>query len=307
MRALVTGGLGFIGSTLVDYLIDNHVEVFVIDDSSTGNESYRNSLAQYLPINTSSVNPGESLCNMFDNDLDWIFHLAAKTSVQESIEDPKLYNTNNVTGLVNMLCLARDIKAERFIFSSSSSVYGDPLYTPTDESHITDPISPYGVSKLIGENYCRNFYRTYGLETTCLRYFNVYGDRQHSEGTYAPVIGKFMEQNNKGLPMTIYGDGEQRRDFVHVNDVVRANVMAALIETKSVAKGTCINIGAGYSYSVNQIADMIGGDRINNIQPIIEPRESRASIAKAQDLLGWEPEVSLEEWIDGYKERALLP
>jgi UDP-glucose 4-epimerase len=297
MRALVTGGLGFIGSTLVDYLVDNHVEVFVIDDISTGNESYRNSLAQYLPINTSSVNPGESLCNMFDNDLDWIFHLAAKTSVQESIEDPKLYNTDNVTGLVNMLCLARDIKAERFIFSSSSSVYGDPLYTPTDESHVTDPISPYGVSKLIGENYCRNFYRTYGLETTCLRYFNVYGDRQHSEGTYAPVIGKFMEQKNKGLPMTIYGDGEQRRDFVHVNDVVRANVMAALIETKSVAKGTCINIGAGYSYSVNQIADMIGGDRINNIQPILEPRESRASIAKAQDLLGWEPEVSLEDWI----------
>ena len=299
MRALVTGGLGFIGSTLVDYLVDNHVEVFVIDDISTGNESYRNSLAQYLPINTSSVNPCESLCNMFDNDLDWIFHLAAKTSVQESIEDPKLYNTNNVTGLVNMLCLARDIKAERFIFSSSSSVYGDPQYTPTDESHITDPISPYGVSKLIGENYCRNFYRTYGLETTCLRYFNVYGDRQHSEGTYAPVIGKFMEQKNKGLPMTIYGDGEQRRDFVHVNDVVRANVMAALIETKSVAKGTCINIGAGYSYSVNQIADMIGGDRINNIKPILEPRESRASIAKAQDLLGWEPEVSLEEWING--------
>jgi UDP-glucose 4-epimerase len=106
-----------------------------------------------------------------------------------------------------------------------------------------------------------------------------------------------MEQKNKGLPMTIYGDGEQRRDFVHVNDVVRANVMAALIETKSVAKGTCINIGAGYSYSVNQIADMIGGDRINNIQPILEPRESRASIAKAQDLLGWEPEVSLEDWI----------
>ena len=297
MRALVTGGMGFIGSTLVDYLINNDIEVFVIDDMSTGKEVNRNSLANYLPIGVDALNPGDALCGMFDNDLDWIFHLAAKTSVQESIEDPKLYNENNVSGLLNMLCLARDIGATSFVFSSSSAVYGDVAYTPTDETHGTDPMSPYGASKLIGEIYCRNFFKTYGLRSTCLRYFNVYGDRQHSEGSYAPVIGKFMDQKNNGLAMTINGDGEQRRDFVHVNDVVAANILAATSPVKAASRATCINIGSGVNYSVNQIADMIGGECINNIEPILEPRESLAKISYAKDVLGWVPEVSLEDWI----------
>ena len=298
MRALVTGGLGFIGSTLVDYLIANDVEVFVIDDMSTGKESNRNKFAEYLPLNVAALNPGESLCEMFDNDLDWIFHLAAKTSVQESIEDPKLYNENNVLGLLNVLCLARDIGADRFVFSSSSAAYGDVAYTPTDERHGTYPISPYGASKLIGEIYCRNFFNTYGLRSTCLRYFNVYGDRQHSKGSYAPVIGKFMEQKNNGSPMTIYGDGEQRRDFIHVNDVVSANILAVITDIEAATCATCINIGSGKNYSVNQIANMVGGDRINNIEPLLEPRETLADISYAKDMLGWVPEVSLEEWIN---------
>ena len=297
MRALVTGGLGFIGSTLVDYLIDDGHEVFVIDDMSTGKEAHRNSLAKYMPISVSVLNPGKALCGMFDDNLDWIFHLAAKTSVQESIEDTKLYNENNVLGLLNVLCLARDIGAERFVFSSSSAVYGDVAYTPTNERHGTDPISPYGVSKLIGENYCRNFFKTYGVRSTCLRYFNVYGNRQHSEGSYAPVIGKFMEQKDNGQPMTIYGDGEQRRDFVHVDDVVAANILAATSPVKAASRATCINIGSGVNYSVNQIANMIGGDCINNIEPILEPRETKANISYAKDILGWGPEVSLEDWI----------
>jgi nucleoside-diphosphate-sugar epimerase len=297
MRALVTGGLGFIGSTLVDYLIDNDVEVFVIDDLSRGKDSHRNPLAKYMSISVSALSPGKVLCGMFDNDLDWIFHLAARTSVQESIEEPKLYNENNVLGLLNILCLARDIGAERFVFSSSTAVYGDVAYTPIDERHGTDPISPYGVSKLIGEIYCRNFFKTYGVRSTCLRYFNVYGDRQHSEGSYAPVIGKFMDQKNNGLPMTINGDGEQRRDFVHVNDVIAANILAATSSVEAASRATCINIGSGVNYSVNQIANMIGGDRINNIEPLLEPRETLADISYAKGMLGWVPEVSLEDWI----------
>ena len=294
----MTGGMGFIGSTLVDYLINNDIEVFVIDDMSTGKEVNRNSLANYLPIGVDALNPGDALCGMFDNDLDWIFHLAAKTSVQESIEYPKLYNESNVLGLLNMLCLARDIGAKSFVFSSSSAVYGDVAYTPTDETHGTDPMSPYGASKLIGEIYCRNFFKTYGLRSTCLRYFNVYGDRQHSEGSYAPVIGKFMDQKNNGLPMTINGDGEQRRDFVHVNDVVAANILAATTPIKAASRATCINIGSGENYSVNQIANMIGGECINNIEPLLEPRKTLADISSAKSILGWVPEVSLEDWIE---------
>jgi UDP-glucose 4-epimerase len=280
-------------------LIDNGHEVFVIDDMSTGKESNRNKFAEYLPLNVAALNSGEALCGMFGNNLDWVFHLAAKTSVQESIEDPKLYNESNVLGLLNALCLARDIGAERFVFSSSSAVYGDAEYIPTDEDHGKNIMSPYGASKLIGEIYCYNFFKTYGLRSTCLRYFNVYGDRQHSEGSYAPVIGKFMEQKNNGLPMTIYGDGEQRRDFVHVNDVVAANILAATSPVKAASRATCINIGSGVNYSVNQIASMIGGDRINNIEPLLEPRETLADISYAKGILGWVPEVSLDDWIAG--------
>jgi nucleoside-diphosphate-sugar epimerase len=293
MRTVVIGGMGFIGSNLVDQLIEDGHEVVVIDDLSTGKIENGNEKAEFKSINISHMGV---FSNIFEG-VDWIFHLAAKTSVQESIEDPFPYNAVNVTGLLNVLTLAKDAGVKKFIFSSSSSVYGDGSYIPTDEKHPLNPMNPYGAQKLIGETYCKQFYRTYGLRSTCLRYFNVYGNRQHSQGSYAPVIGKFMEQKNNGLPMTINGDGRQRRDFVHVDDVVAANILAATTDIKAASRATCFNIGSGKNYSVNQIADMIGGDRVNNIEPILEARETLADISKAKHLLNWAPEVSLEDWI----------
>lgn len=297
MKALVVGGMGFIGSNLVDQLINDGHSVIVLDNLSSGKIENGNKKAKFWRLDITT--PRDIFnSNLFEG-VDWVFHVAAKTNVQESIEDPFAYNNTNVTGLLNILSLSNAAGVSKFIFSSSSAVYGDVVYTPTDESHITDPISPYGVSKLIGENYCRNFYRTYGLETTCLRYFNVYGDRQHSEGTYAPVIGKFMEQKNKGLPMTIYGDGEQRRDFVHVNDVVRANILAATSSYDTDFRNNFINIGSGINYSVNEIANMVGDEQVN-VDPVLEPRESLADISKAKELLGWVPKYELKEWLNGH-------
>ena len=161
-------------------------------------------------------------------------------------------------------------------------------------------MSPYGAQKLIGEIYCRNFYHTYGLHSTCLRYFNVYGERQSLEGAYTLVMGKFIQQRLNGEPMTIRGDGNQRRDFTYVGDVVKANILAATTEAEAATQGKAINIGTCLNHSVNEIADMIGGDRIF-VDPVLEPKETLADNTLAKTLLSWEPTENIDEWIKGYK------
>jgi len=309
MKALVTGGAGFIGSHLVDQLIDDGNEVFVIDNLSTGKSENVNPKAWFdYQVDIADVSPHVvGWMNKFvsDNNIDVIFHLAAKARVQPSIEDPISFNETNVTGTLNLLKAAVDGNVKRFVFSSSSSIYGDVHITPTDEFHIAEPLSPYGAQKLIGEVYCKQFYRTYGLRSTCLRYFNVYGDRQNLDGAYALVIGKFIQQRLNGEPMTIRGDGEQRRDFTYVGDVVRANILSALAETKEATRGTPINIGNGSNHSVNEIADMIGGDRIN-VDAVLEPRETLADNNKALHFLDWVPRGDIETWMQGYKKEVGL-
>jgi len=303
MKAIVTGGAGFIGSNLVDQLIDDGHDVFVFDNFSTGKRENVNPKAwcdRALDITDNTHNAYYMTKFMSYNKIDTIFHLAARAQVQLSIEEPISFNKTNVNGTLNMLKGAVDAGVNKFIFSSSSAVYGDLIYTPTDESHRTDPLSPYGAQKLIGEIYCRNFYQTYGLGTTCLRYFNVYGERQSLNGAYASVMGKFAQQRLNGEPMTIRGDGEQRRDFTHVGDVVRANILAALPENERSNKGSCINIGNGDSRSVNEIADMIGGDRIY-VEPVFEPKESLAHNRMAFGMLGWKPTGDIESWVKSYK------
>jgi UDP-glucose 4-epimerase len=294
MKYLVTGGAGFIGSNLVDRLIKDGNEVIVIDDLSTGNRDNLNENISFYQRDISLMTEFD----MFEN-VDVVFHLAAKARVQPSIENPIEFHNTNVNGTLNLLKACVDYGVKRFVFSSSSSVYGDVEQLPTTEEAPLNPKSPYALQKQIGEQYCKLYSKLYGLDTVCLRYFNVYGERQPTEGAYCLVMGIFAGQRLNGEPMTIRGDGEQRRDFTYVGDVVDANIKAATSD--KVGGGDGINIGNGDNRSVNQIADLIGGDRVN-IDPVIEPRETLAHNGKAKFLLDWRPTMELEDWMPKWKE-----
>ena len=298
MKCLVTGGAGFIGSHIVDRLINDGHEVIVVDNLSTGKEENINPKAKFYHMD---------IRNLFERDMikgvDIVFHLACLARVQPSIENPYLYHDVNVNGTHNLLLACKAANVKRFVFSSSSSVYGDTEQVPTNEQCSTEPMSPYAKHKLIGEQYCKLYSELYDIETVSLRYFNVYGDRQPTEGAYCLVMGVFAQQRLNGEPMTIRGDGEQRRDFTYVGDVVEANMKAAFSDRT--LKGEVINIGNGDNRSVNQIADLIGGDRIT-VDPVIEPKETLAYIGKAKFFFDWEPTGNLEEWIPKWKEELGL-
>ena len=308
MKCVVTGGAGFIGSNLVDKLIDEGHEVGIIDNLSTSDKSNINPKAKFynldITMNNMSNKTGNAVKQLgwpFDNwnvfkDVDVVFHLAALARVQPSIENPIKYHNTNVTGTLKMLKAAVNNNVKRFVFTSSSSVYGDVREEdlPTTEEHPTNPMSPYALHKLIGEQYCKLFSELYGLETVCLRYFNVYGERQPIEGAYTLVMGAFAKQLLDGKPMTINGDGEQRRDFTYVGDVVDANIKAMNYPLE--LNGDIFNIGNGDNRSVNQIATMMGGKRVH-IEPVIEPKETLADNSKVKKTLNWKPTQDLKEWI----------
>jgi UDP-glucose 4-epimerase len=231
--------------------------------------------------------------------VEYVFHLAALPRVQPSIENPILYHDVNVNGMLNILVAARDAGVKKVIYSASSAAYGDQKEIPVHEEVKPNPMSPYALHKYIGELKVKLFHDIYGVPTVSLRYFNVYGKRQPIEGAYTLVMGIFARQRLANEPLTIVGDGEQRRDYVSVVDVVRANIMAA--ESEKAGKGEVINIGVGNNYSVNEVAQMMGGEVVH-IEPRIEPRETLADNRRAKELLGWEPTVDLSEWIKEYKQ-----
>ena len=302
MKCIVTGGAGFIGSNLTDRLIDGGHQVTIFDDLSTGFEENINPKATFYKVDISNM---DDYYPYYFNDVDVIFHLACLARVQPSIENPMEYHNANVNGTLNLLEMARKFNIKRFVFSSSSSVYGDAEQVPTTEECELNPMSPYALHKLIGEQYCKLFSELYGIETVSLRYFNVYGERQPTEGAYCLVMGVFAQQLLNGELMTINGDGEQRRDFTYVGDVVDANIKCATIKMKW--DGDIINIGAGDNRSVNQIADLLGGDssRVHR-DPVVEPRVTKADNGKAQFLLNWKSTTTLEEWIPKWKEQIGL-
>jgi len=306
MRCIVTGGAGFIGSNLVDKLIDDGHEVIIFDNYSTGKKENVNPKAKFFLVDISHQ-PSFEHKTMKDimSGVDVVFHLAAKARVQPSIENPIEYHNTNVNGTLNMLDACRRYGVKRFIFSSSSSVYGDVEQLPTPEEHELNPMSPYALHKLQGEQYCKLFSELYDLETVCLRYFNVYGERQNTEGAYCLVMGIFAGQLLKGEPMTINGDGENRRDFTYVGDVVDANIRC--MDYPLELNGDVFNIGNGDNRSVNQIANLLSedGDRINR-EPVIEPKETLANNSKAKKMLGWKPTNKIEDWIIDYKEEMGL-
>lgn len=289
-KVIVTGGAGFIGSNLVDTLIDMGVEVIVLDNLSTGKESNINKKAEFIRCDVSTDRP------LFSN-VDTVFHLAATPQVQYSIENPT--DNNNINSIINMLNLSKKSGVKRFIFSSSSAVYGNPKYTPIDENHPINPLSPYALHKLVGEHYCNLYSNVYGLDTISLRYFNAYGDRMPNKGAYRSVISIFMEQTKNNEPLNIVNDGKQRRDFIHVNDIVKANIISATSLKKF--GGSVYNVGTGKAFTVNQIADMFGGDKKYG-ETRIEPKDSVAENSKIVLDLDWCPTGDLNIWLNNILE-----
>jgi len=297
MRAVVTGGCGFIGSHLVDRLIDRGHEVMVIDNESSDahDEFYYNNEAEYIWYDIADYHLIEHL---FEG-IDYVFHLAAEARIQPAIENPTLAVRTNVTGTCNVLQASRQHGVKRVMYSSTSSAYGLINEPPLLETMPRDCLNPYSVSKCSGEDLCRMYWDLFGLETIIFRYFNVYGERQPTKGQYAPVIGLFQKQVAEGKPMTVVGDGLQTRDYTHVSDVVNANIMASTVENPE-AIGEIFNIGTGTSYSVMDLVDMIGGPHSSHVhmEPRIgESRHTAANIFKAQRTLGWYPKIRLEDWL----------
>jgi UDP-glucose 4-epimerase len=308
-KVVVTGGAGFIGSHLVDALLQRGFLVHVIDNLSGLPERVRSQSGgkreQVNPKATfhkADIRELEAIKPVI-NGATFVFHLAALPRVQYSIEHPGETNEVNVTGTLNALIAAKEGGVKRVIYSASSSAYGDQDTMPLVETMTPNPKSPYGLQKYIGEQYCKVWSAVHGLETVSLRYFNVYGPRLNPDGAYALAIGKFLKQRKAGKPLTIWGDGTQTRDFTHVRDVVRANLLA--MESKKVGKGEVINIGAGRNVSVNDLAKLIGGPVVHE-PPRIEPHDTLADNSLAKKLLGWKPEVKLEDGIKELKRECTM-
>ncbi|HAQ02950.1 TPA: hypothetical protein DEP30_04040 [Candidatus Nomurabacteria bacterium] len=298
MKIIVTGGAGFIGSHIVDMLVLDGHEVHIIDDMSAGKPENINPKATMHKLD---IRDGEALLPIFAS-ATYVFHEAAVPQVQYSIEHPFITNDINVNGTLSVLEACRLNKVKRIIFASSCSVYGDQDKLPIVEDMIPHPISPYALHKSIGEGYMKLYAQIYGLETVCLRYFNVYGPRQSVDGSYPLVIARFLDLRKKGQKLIIVGSGENTRDYVNVADVARANILA--MKGEKVGKGEVINIGTGYQASVNRIAELVGGE-VEHIAPRLEPKSLQAGISKAKELLGWEPSISLEEGIGELKESSI--
>ena len=298
--ALVTGGAGFIGSHLADALIERGFTVRIVDNFLTGNPRNLNPRAELVKAD---IRVPAAIDSAFAG-VDCVFHTAALPRVGLSIERPVETHLVNVVGTLNVLMAARAAGVRRVVYSGSSSVYGEqsgaqpPL--PLRETMTPNPMSPYALQKLMGEEYVRIFHRLYGLGAISLRYFSVYGPRMDLEGAYATVIGAFLRARREGRPLEIRGDGEQRRDFTHVRDVVRANLAAM---DCALGDGSAINVGRGDALSVNRIAELIGGPRVNVAPRAGEPRDTLADLARSRAILGWSPEVAAE---DGVRELMRL-
>jgi nucleoside-diphosphate-sugar epimerase len=290
VKVAVVGGAGFIGSNLVDALIEAGHDVLVVDNFSTG---YRENLNQRAALEEVDIAVDSERLTSALHGREVVYLTAAMPRVPRSIEDPVGTHAVNVTGTLRTLKAAVDAGVRRVVYSSSSSVYGDQPTLPLTEDMPANPLNPYACQKFMGEIYARNFARIYGLETVCLRYFNVYGPRQVTEGAYRLVIGIFMDQRRQGVPLTIHGDGQQTRDFTWVGDVVRANMLAG--ESDRVGQGEPINVGAGTEVSIARIAELIGGPVEYGPPRGFDERFKRAGIERARDLLGWEPRVQIDE------------
>lgn len=296
MNCLVTGGCGFIGSHLVDALVREEHKVVVIDNlSAESNETFYYNQSPSVSYHQIDILDYEKILPLFQG-IDVVFHLAAESRIQPIINNPRLAASVNVLGTCNVLDASRVNRVKRVMYSSTSAAYGLKNKPPLREDMKTDCLNSYSVSKKSGEDFCELYHRMWGLETVIFRYFNVFGERQPTKGQYAPVVGLFLKQVQNGEPMSIVGDGEQRRDFTYVKDIVSANLLAAKSTNEKIF-GEILNVGTGTNTSVNELADLIGGKRINIQQRPGEARETLADNSKIREMLGWKPTVFIEEWV----------
>lgn len=297
-NVLVTGGAGFIGSHLVEALVARGAAVRVLDDFSSGRRENLAAVAGQIEILEGDVRDEKMLSRALEG-IRIVFHLAARPSVWRSVQDPLSTHDINLTGTVKLLWYAREAGVQRFVFSSSSAVYGETPTLPKHEGLAPAPLSPYAVSKLAAENYAVVWNRLYGLKTFALRYFNVYGPRQDPSSPYAAVIPRFLAALRQGQPPTIYGDGEQSRDFTFVSDAVAANLCC--LDAPPEAAGHVYNVARGERVTINELARLLACLWGSSVSPVhVDPRpgdirHSQADIARARRWLGWAPRVGLEE------------
>ena len=300
MRYVVTGGAGFIGSNTVDELVRRGHSVVVLDDLSSGKEENLAEVRGKITIIKGSINDLEIVQKAMLQ-ADYLIHLAARTSVPRSVKDPIDTNRVNVDGTLNVLVAARDNKVKRVVLAASSSAYGDTPTLPKTESMQPVPISPYGVTKYVGELYAQAFGRCYGLENVSLRYFNIFGPRQDPDSPYSGVLSRFSAAFLESAPLVIFGDGEQTRDFTYVDNAVQANILAC---EASGASGKTFNIGTGQATSLNKVVKIFQGISGKALEPKYEPpregdiRDSLADIQLAKEVLDYKPAVGFEEGLE---------
>ena len=297
MRYLVTGGAGFIGSHVVDELVRRGQEVVVLDDLSTGSEANIQDVRGKIDFRVGTITDlkdVQSACR----GADYVIHLAARASVPKSVKDPIGTNHTNIDGTLNVLVASRDAGARRFVYAASSSAYGETAEQPKIETMAPVPISPYGVTKYVGELYAQVFGRVYGLENASIRYFNVFGPRQDPTSQYSGVLSRFVLAILRDEPPVIYGDGEQTRDFTYVANVVDETLRAC---EATGASGRVFNGGTGARITLNQVINLLANITVRKIQPAYESprvgdiRDSQADISLARKVLGYEPAVLFEE------------
>jgi UDP-glucose 4-epimerase len=295
-KAIVTGGNGFIGSHIVDALVNNEEfdEIRIIDNrSSESHEQFYINKSPKVMNWVYDIGDYDLIKDLF-KDVDVVFHLAAESRIQPAIQNPTLATKTNVNGTCNVLQAAREAGCDRVIYSSTSSAYGLKNKPPLKETMPNDCLNPYSVTKVAGEELCKMYTKLFGLKTITFRYFNVYGDRQCTKGQYAPVIGLFLKQKTAGKAMTVVGDGLQTRDYTNVQDVVAANIAAMSVKE---GFGEIYNVGTGKEHTILDIVKMIGGEHKFIPERIGESRFTKADISKTQKVLNWKPTIKLKDYL----------
>lgn len=297
MKFLITGGAGFIGSNIASELLKKGYSVRILDNFSSGKRENLKGMEKDIELVEGDIRSYHIVQDSL-KDIDIVLHQAALPSVPRSIKDPITTNDVNINGTLNILEAAVDLKVKRVVYASSSSVYGDNPVLPKVETMTPNPLSPYAVSKLTGEKYCNVFSRIYGLETVCLRYFNVFGPRQDPTSQYSAVIPKFIKAISQDIQPVIYGDGEQSRDFTYISNVIQANILAATSDCES---GITVNCAVSGQITLNDLVKEMNTLMNKDIHPIYEgPRagdikHSYADISLAEKSIGYKPVVSFEE------------